>query len=97
MSQHCVLGAEDQPRRGLETGHMRGVAMLGDPTLPSTAHTQPLLSPRRTAELQEPLPAFQTEAAVLVKTRISMEIETSFFRGPLSTSPSHISNPWVVL
>lgn len=52
MSQHCVLGAEDQPRRGLETGQVGGVAMLSDPTLPSAAHTQPLLSPWSTADIQ---------------------------------------------
>lgn len=67
-----------------------GVARLGNPTLPSAAHTQPpphsLTGEGRRSN--SPHPAFQTGATVLVKPRISMEIETSFFRGPLLTSPS---------
>lgn len=65
------------------------MARLGNPTLPSAAHTQPPLSYRRREAPVTPCPAVQTGATtILVKTRISMEIETSFFRGPLLTSPS---------
>lgn len=66
-----------------------GVARLGDPTLPSAAHTHsPHSLTGEERRSNSPCPAFQTGATVLVKPRISMEIETSFFRGPLLTSPS---------
>lgn len=42
-------------------------------------------------ELGWPIRLFRKTCFFSVQARISMEIETSFFRGPLLTSPSHIS------
>lgn len=71
--------------------------LLLQPTQRSPQHS-PLPSPGRTPEPLGMLiwatvvhPAFQKDTFLLCVARISMEIETSFFRGPLLTSPSHIS------
>lgn len=72
------------------------------PSRPPQPQPSPLLSPRRPpnpwvrfSELGWPI-GFSETRFFSVQARISMEIETSFFRGPLLTSPSHISiGEWV--
>lgn len=70
---------------------------------PPQAPAQPLPSPEDPwtprgcfFELHWPIRPFRKTRSFPAQPRISTEIETSFFRGPLLTSPSHISvGEWV--
>lgn len=98
MGRRHFPGVADLPERGLEAGPAGGVGMLGPSSPPTAAPTlAPACSQREPqkhcvcfTELWWPTPLFQKMRFFYVQPRISMEIETSFFRGPLLTSPSHI-------
>lgn len=86
MSPALCSGGRRSAQEGSGSWEWQGWVTSPYPLL----HTQPpphsLTGEERRSN--SPHPAFQTGATVLVKPRISMEIETSFFRGPLLTSPS---------
>lgn len=99
MSQCRFPGAADLPERGLEADPAGAGGKLGPSSPPTAAPTlDPAFSRREPqnhgvcfSELWWPIPLFQKTRFFYVQPRISMEIETSSFRGPLLTSPSHIS------
>ena len=86
-------------RQGSGGSPAAGVGTLGSPLPPTTAPTlAPAFSWRDHqnpwvcfSELWWPILLRQKTRFFYVQPGISMEIETSFFRGPLLTSPSHIS------
>lgn len=98
MSQRSFPGAAGQPVRGLEVDHTGGVGILGYFIPLTSAPTRApcfLLGEHQSPwvhflELWWPVLLFRKMRFFPVQPSISMEIETSFLRGPLLTSSSDI-------